>query len=183
MPCKLYLLDKSCKKWYLFSRPFAISTNAYKRTGKIKSPIFPNWLKKATVNALLEGESNPYPSCQGAALKGGHVSHTAGSLHLVPEGYGIGLQNVYRKKNKPKPRTNNITKIKPWIIKLKLFLCWVNQAQALYTCKITQLNTDCKNWLLAEYAKHHRQELSKGAMVCSKPLKFFSIFMIYRQNH
>lgn len=86
------------KNGYLFIRSFAISTNVYKRTGKINSPIFPNWLKsKATVNAFWEEEQNPYISCQGAVVKEGSISHKAGSLGLVPEGYGIGLQNVYRK--------------------------------------------------------------------------------------
>lgn len=30
----------------------------------------------------------------------GSISHKAGSLDHRPEGFGIGLQNVYRKKNK-----------------------------------------------------------------------------------
>lgn len=64
-----------------------------------------------TVNALWEEESNPYTSCQGAVLKEGSISHTDGSLGLVPEGYGIGLQKLYR-KNKQHHRKPNPAKEK-----------------------------------------------------------------------
>lgn len=46
----------------------------------------------------MREESNPYTSCQGAELKEGSISHKAGSLDHIPEGYGIGLQNIHRKK-------------------------------------------------------------------------------------
>lgn len=104
---KSICLTNLARNGYLLIRSFATSTSACKRTGKINSRIFPNWLKsKATVNALWEEESNPYTSCQGAVLKEGSISHKAGSLGLVPEGYGTGLQNVYRKNKHHHKKTN-----------------------------------------------------------------------------
>lgn len=62
---------------------------------------------KSNCQCFVREESNPYTSCQGAELKEGSISHKAGSLDHMPEGFGIDLQNIYRKK---KPTMSQKTK-------------------------------------------------------------------------
>lgn len=70
---------------------------------------------KSNCQCFVREESNPYTSCQGAELKEGSISHKAGSLDHMPEGFGIDLQNIYRKKTqqchkKPNPAKQQLCK-------------------------------------------------------------------------
>lgn len=100
------------KPGILFISSFSLSTNACKRTDNFT--YFSKLVKiKNNCQCFVREESNPYTSCQGAELKEGSISHKAGSLDHVPEGFGTGLQNVYRKKQchkKPNPAKEQLCK-------------------------------------------------------------------------
>lgn len=84
----------------------------------------------------MREESSPYISCQGAELKEGSISHKAGSLDRMPEGFGIGLQNVYRKKQchkNPNPAKEELFKARKLKVTRSQRFCTKHQIQTVLT--------------------------------------------------